>query len=229
MKKLFQILLPLMISSQLFAIAGFGLNLDQSIFNVTTYSDSLIDNTNQKAAKLNLSFKNGYGVGGYFYIDVLPIDIDLEAKALLGNYDLSFINSAYSISETGILPIAFSGYITLNKKLFKLSIPVLAKAKLSAGAGANFSSSIPTPDQTMIDKIMGGRENMSSGSFSYKNLIDELKNNRESKTGFHIQTGIQFKLLTLDSFLYYRHIFANNVIPGGKGFGSLNLRLGMGF
>ena len=92
MKKLFQILLPLMISSQLFAIAGFGLNLDQSIFNVTTYSDSLIDNTNQKAAKLNLSFKNGYGVGGYFYIDVLPIDIDLEAKALLGNYDLSFID-----------------------------------------------------------------------------------------------------------------------------------------
>ena len=149
MKKLIQTFLPiLIISSQVFAIAGFGLNLDRSIFNVTTYSDSLIGIDDQKAADLNLSFKDGYGVGGYFYIDVLPIDIDLEAKALLANYDLSFINPMSTISETGILPVALSGYITLNKKLFKLSIPVLAKVKLSAGAGANFSSSIPTPDQT---------------------------------------------------------------------------------
>ena len=50
----------IIISSQVFAIAGFGLNLDQSIFNVTTYSDSLIGNNNQKAPELNLSFNKGY-------------------------------------------------------------------------------------------------------------------------------------------------------------------------
>jgi len=33
----------------------------------------------------------------------------------------------------------------------------------------------------------------------------------------------------LDSFLFYRHVIAEDVIPGAKGFGSLNLRLGMGF
>jgi len=59
-------------------------------------------------------------------------------------------------------------------------------------------------------------------------LIDFVKDNTDSKSGFHIQTGIQFKLLMLDSFLYYRQVFAEDIILGGKGFGSLNLRLGMG-
>ena len=35
--------------------------------------------------------------------------------------------------------------------------------------------------------------------------------------------------MAVDSFLYYRQVFADNVIPDAKGFGSLNLRLGMGF
>ena len=34
-------------------------------------------------------------------------------------------------------------------------------------------------------------------------LIDFVKDNTDSKSGFHIQTGVQFKLLMLDSFLYY--------------------------
>ena len=60
-------------------------------------------------------------------------------------------------------------------------------------------------------------------------LKDFIKDNTKSVNGFHIQTGGQFKLLMLDSFLYYRQVFADNVIPDAKGFGSLNLRLGMGF
>jgi len=60
-------------------------------------------------------------------------------------------------------------------------------------------------------------------------VIEFVKENTDSTNGFHIQTGIQFKLLMLDSFLYYRQVFADNVILDGKGFGSLNLRLGMGF
>ena len=60
-------------------------------------------------------------------------------------------------------------------------------------------------------------------------LIKFVKDNTDSVTGFHIQTGLQFKLLMLDSFLYYRQVFADDVILGGKGFGSLNFRIGMGF
>ena len=55
------------------------------------------------------------------------------------------------------------------------------------------------------------------------------KDNYLSSNGFHLQGGLQFKILMLDSFLFYRQVFDDAVIPDAKGFGSLNLRLGMGF
>jgi len=122
-----------------------------------------------------------------------------------------------------------SGYITLQKKIFKLSIPFLAKAKLTAGAGINSHSSTPMVDQNMMETVMGGAGNLESGTLDTDELITFLNENKVSSQGFHIQTGVQFKLLILDSFLFYRHVIADDVIPGSKGFGSLNLRLGMGF
>ena len=54
------------------------------------------------------------------------------------------------------------------------------------------------------------------------------KDNYLSSSGFHLQGGLQFKILMLDSFLFYRQVFDDKVIPDGKGYGSINLRLGMG-
>ena len=83
--------------------------------------------------------------------------------------------------------------------------------------------------QDMMVSVMGGDDNLKSGTLDTDELIKYLKDNKVSSTGFHIQTGVQFKLLMLDSFLYYRQVFTDDVIPSAKGFGSLNLRLGMGF
>ena len=55
------------------------------------------------------------------------------------------------------------------------------------------------------------------------------KDNYITSSGFHLQGGLQFKILMIDSFLFYRQVIADDVIPDAKGFGSLNLRLGMGF
>ena len=66
-------------------------------------------------------------------------------------------------------------------------------------------------------------------SLSENYLIDFLKDNQVKTNGFHIQSGLQFKILMLDTFLFYRHTFAKDVIPGQDHFGSLNLRMGMGF
>jgi len=41
-------------------------------------------------------------------------------------------------------------------------------------------------------------------------------------------TGLQFKLLMIDTFLIYRHTFVDDVIPGASSFGTLNMRLGLG-
>jgi hypothetical protein len=61
-------------------------------------------------------------------------------------------------------------------------------------------------------------------------LLDFLKDedNFVKSNGFHVQAGLQFKLLMLDSFLMYRHTFVEDVVPGAKGFGALSLRLGFG-
>ena len=233
MKKLIQIFFPiLIITSQVFAIAGFGLHLDRSMYSVAeTTTPLIVDGLGEVASITHHGFDNGFGIGGYLYIDAIPvIDIDLEGNLLISPYDFSFIqNDVVTIDKKQFGWVAGSGYLTLQKKLFKLSIPLLAKAKLTAGAGVNLHSSIPMIDQSMMESVMGGDDNLKSGTLDTDELIKYLKDNKVSSTGFHIQTGVQFKLLMLDSFLYYRQVFADNVIPDAKGFGSLNLRLGMGF
>ena len=231
MKTLIQTFLPFLISSQLFAIAGFGLHLDRSMYSVAETTTSLTSGGIEVASITHHGFDNGFGIGGYLYVDAIPVvDLDIEVIMLVSPYDFSFIqNDVVAVDKKQFGWVSGSGYFTLQKKLFKLSIPLLAKAKLSAGAGMNVHSSIPMISQDMMESVMGGEGNLASGSLDTDELITYLKDNKVSDTGFHIQTGVQFKLLMLDSFLYYRQVFADNVIPSAKGFGSLNLRLGMGF
>ena len=226
MKKLFFITI---IYSNLFALAGFGLNLDQSMYSVSKSSTSLTVENIEVGEIIHHGFDNGIGFGGYFYIDAIPmVDLDLEGKLLFSSYDFSFNNAGTGIDKQtfGWADAAF--YITIQKKLFQLKIPFLAKAKLTAGAGINTHSSTPMINQEMMESVMGGAENLENGTLDTGKLEDYLKDNKISTSGFHLQTGIQFKLLMLDSFLYYRHVLADDVVPGNNGFGSLNLRLGMG-
>jgi hypothetical protein len=104
---------------------------------------------------------------------------------------------------------------------------LLAKAKLTVGAGLNSHTYKSIPDQSDLEDL--GVISSTSDLPTLDKLVEYVNKNKASKIGFHIQTGVQFKLLMLDSFLFYRHVIADDVIPGAKGFGSLNLRLGMGF
>ena len=231
MNKLIKSLIPLfIITSQVFAIAGFGISANQSLFNVDASTSDLTLPDGSKVGSFSSSkYSNGYGLGGYLYIDVIPfIDIDIEGNSIITKYDFSFANPVNTLKKQ-IITGALSGYITAQKKLFKLSIPLLAKAKLTAGAGINFNISPPVIDQTMLESIIPTGSDVSNGTVDTKALIEYIGDNKNSSTGFHIQTGLQFKILMLDSFLYYRQVFTDNVIPDAKGFGSLNLRLGMGF
>ena len=226
MKKLFFITI---IYSNLFALAGFGLNLDQSMYSVSESSTSLTVQNTEVGQIIHHGFDNGIGIGGYLYIDAIPmVDLDLEGKLLFSSYDFSFNNDGAGIDKQpfGWSDAAF--YITIQKKLFQLKIPFLAKAKLTAGVGINTHSSTPMINQAMMESVMGGAENLESGTLDTSKLEDYLKDNKISTSGFHLQTGVQFKLLMLDSFLYYRHVLVDDVIPDSNGFGSLNLRLGMG-
>ncbi len=224
MKKIIQTFLPIFIlSSQVFAIVGFGLNLNQSQFSVDAKTTSL----GAFGSYGYDEFSGGIGVGGYLYIDAVPfVDLDLEFSGFGTNYDylltIGDVTNSYSVPYGSL-----AGYVTLQKKVFKLSIPLLAKAKLTVGAGLNSQTYKSIPDQSDLASL--DVTSSTSDLPTLDKLVDYVKENTDSKSGFHIQGGLQFKLLMLDSFLFYRHVIAEDVIPGAKGFGSLNLRLGMGF
>jgi len=55
-----------------------------------------------------------------------------------------------------------------------------------------------------------------------------LYKNKIESSGIHVQAGLQFKVLMLDSFLFYRHTFATDLVPDADAFGSLNFRIGLG-
>ena len=85
MKKIIQTFLPIFIlSSQVFAIAGFGLNLNQSQFSVDAKTTSL----GAFGSYGYDEFSGGIGVGGYLYIDAVPfVDLDLEFSGFGTNFD----------------------------------------------------------------------------------------------------------------------------------------------
>ena len=110
-----------------------------------------------------------------------------------------------------------------------IGIPLLAKAKLFYGGGYNMHTVTPLMSMDLMKSALGGNLGANPMSLSENDLIDFLKGNQVKTNGFHIQSGLQFKILMLDTFLFYRHTFAKDVIPGQDHFGSLNLRMGMGF
>ena len=229
MKKIIQLLIPtFVLVSQIFAIAGFGMQLGQSMFSVKESSPTLsVPGVTLK----NGAYDNAYGFGGYFYIDAIPVvDLEVDFNIQGNTYNIDFKNAINEPMPT--LPFAWAStdvYFTIRKKIMGLGIPFLAKAKLFAGAGYNTHVSTPIANESMLTNLCGNDiaycdvQNLDKTLESYMTN----KDNYISANGFHVQGGLQFKLLMIDSFLFYRHVIAD-FVPDNKGFGSLNLRLGMG-
>ena len=231
MKKIIQTFLPIFIlSSQVFAIAGFGAQLGQSMFSVEESSPTFsVPGVTLK----NGAYDNAYSVGGYFYIDAIPVvDLEVDFNIQGNKYDINFENAL----GVKMAPLNFGWgsrdiYFTVRKKIIGIGIPFLAKAKLFAGGGYNTHLSTPIADETMLTNLCDddlANCDVTSLDETLKTYLTN-KDNYLSSDGFHLQGGLQFKILMLDSFLFYRQVFDDEVIPGAKGFGSLNLRLGMGF
>ena len=227
MKKLnylfFIIWLSLIPWSSALGTVGFGVQGGQSIFTVAS-SISSVDGANLTISE----FANPFSGGGYLYIDAIPV-IDLEAE-----FSISFKNYTFEFSnlEGAIGPYDFgwtdlSIYLSAGKKIVGIGIPLLAKAKLFYGGGFNMHTVTPLMSMDLMNS--GGYLTVDPSDLSENDLIEFLKDNKVRSDGFHIQSGLQFKVLMLDTFLFYRHTFSKDVIPGQDHFGSLNLRMGFGF
>ena len=118
MKKLILYFLPLMISSQLFAIAGFGA---YGNYDLLKYPGG---NSGNSTTYLNYDgFNNAGGFGLLLYIDAIPI-VDLEADIeLIGNvYKYTAYLNNNSIASEEIPWGRTSTYLTVRKEILGLSI-----------------------------------------------------------------------------------------------------------
>ena len=232
MKKIFATILIAMLPASISAIGGLGLQFGQGMVTVGATESNrdlmFYETVVGTATMTTTEFSNPYVIGGYIYIDAIPF-IDLEADInLVGQkYDFGFNN------PTEIGPYEFgwgslSAYVTIRKTAFKLGIPILAKAKLFYGGGYNQHMVTPLMTIDLMEEMMGGDLGADPTNISEEDLIEFLDENKIESSGIHVQAGLQFKVLMLDSFLFYRHTFAKDLVPDADAFGSINLRLGFG-
>ena len=228
MKKHILGLLFIVIPTSLFGIAGFGLQVAQGQMKV---EESVLGGA-EGVTLTNGSFENSFAIGGFLYIDIIPvIDLELDFQAMGNTYDINFKNDLPV--EMDPIPFAWASantYITIRKDVFSLSIPFLAGAKLYSGLGYNMHQTTPTASIEMVEDLLGGDLLTGDVSELNKNLENYLKNkdNYNESSGFHFQAGLQLKLLTFTSQLFYRYTMAEDVVPNKKGFGSMNFRFGFG-
>jgi len=213
-------------STGLFAIGGFGLQLGQSSFSV---AESSPESGIPGVTLTNSSFDGAFVFGGYLYIDAIPfIDIEVDANLRGNSYDINFGNLAGPMDPINFGWASADVYYTLRKKVVGLSIPFLAGVKLHAGGGFNTHVTTPLADIDMVTELLGGDLSNGDPLDLNDNLKKYLEDNTIDATGIHIQTGLQFKLLMLDTFLNFRYTIVDDVVPDAGGFGSINFRLGFG-
>ena len=215
----------------IFGIGGVGLQIGQGMVTVGATESSKDLLIGGPAMMTTTEFSNPFYFGGHIYIDAIPF-IDLEADInLIGQeYDFGFNN------PTEIGPYKFgwgsvSSYFTVRKKLLGIGIPFLAKSKLFYGGGYNQHNVTPLMTIDLMEDLMeqtGGDLSTDPSSISEKDVLNFLKENKIESSGFHLQAGLQFKVLMIDTFVFYRHTIAEDLIPNENSFGSLNFRLGFG-
>ena len=232
MKKLILSFLPIFIlSSQVFAIAGFGAYGD---FDLLKYPDGSSGDISTYGVEYK-GFDNAKGFGFLFYIDAIPV-VDLEADIeFVGNlyeYTPYLLGAAQTSQE---LPWGrVSTYLTIRKEILGLSIPLLAKAQLYGGVGFNKHKVVPIMTADVIKDALGGDDLEAALKLfeadteeGAKDLAKSMLDNVEDVSGFHLQAGVRGKLLMFNAFVNARYTIAD-VIPDKSGYPSLWVGLAIG-
>ena len=209
------------------AIIGFGIQGGQSIFSVGARS---LENTDAFATVNTGPFENSNNIGIYLYLDIIPfIDLEVDASIVGQEYDFTFGNRLGNVGPIEAVWVGSSIYFTARRKIVGFELPILGGAQLFAGGGSNTHSFTPLVNLDMVEIIMGGSLG-AQPEFDEKTLVDYIEDNKIDKTGFHIQSGLKFQLFMLDAFLFYRQTFGEfEDVLDAKTYGSMNLRLGLGF
>ena len=218
----FKILASCMLVQSLWAIGGIGFYGNMDMFSTVPMQTSEGDVTITPQ-----SIDSPFAGGLTLYLDVLPI-VDLQADFEISNKKYDFINTVGDVSKTGTFQyLRFSQYYTVRKEVIGFSIPLLAKAQLYGGGGINMHTVTPSVSVDFIKGAFGamslndaiGQDFTDSGTLH--DLVKYMDENKISSTGFHMQLGVQGKLLFLNLFANARYTMVKDVVPGKDGFASL--------
>jgi hypothetical protein len=229
MKKiiLFALVASTITVSPLAAIGGIGFQLGQGAFTVASTED--VDETGFITVTTG-EFANPFNLGVYLYLDIIPIvDLEADIQVTASEYDFEFTNNLGTAGPYNGYWGGVSTHITVRKEIFGLGIPFLGGGNLFAGGGYNMHTFAPLADLSLVESLTG--DLTEEPEFSEAELEEFVNENKIDKSGFHVQAGFQFKLLMIDTFVFYRQSFGEFEDIMGEEvwtFGSLNIRLGLG-
>jgi hypothetical protein len=228
------IVILMMITNSLYGFVGFGVTGGISTINNSGgVSPIIISGPSEIEESIgdftNDGFKGATSLGGYLYVDALPfVDIDFEVGLEIAPYKFSIKNQLAESQED--LPFVWASgyyYLTVQKKIIQVKVPLLAKAKLFGGLGVHNHTSTPMINQKMLESVMDG--DIQNGTLDESKMIDYLDENKISNGGLHLQLGAQLKLFTFDTMLIYRYVFTDGITPDTNNFSNISLRFGLGF
>ena len=224
-------LLSLFLTSQVFAIGGIGVyGMSDMVSRTPSATSDDLGLTTMTPGEIT----NHVGVGGFVYLDILPIDIELSAEVAAIPYNIT-IDAAGLSTTYDVAAARGSLYFTLRKQIFGVGIPFLAKAQLFGGLGVNQHSVTPDYSIQFIESTFSNMdiEEAANQDFSNDAVFDQLKATMDAQqiesSGFHVQLGLQAKILMLNMFVNGRYTIANDVAgPGSTGFPSAWVGLAFG-
>ena len=227
-------LLSLFLTSQIFAIGGLGV---YGVSEVFSYEGSSSDASSGLYRFQSDPFENSLGAGLFIYTDLLPF-IDLE-------YSLELNAQKYQMSVDALLPSVIEGektdfawaktssYFTARKEIFGIKIPLLAKASMNLGLGINNHQVMPMLTPTLIDNDLGDSDLFDTEGYSLSQedtdkIVDYILENREKHSGFHLQAGVNGRILAFNLFINARYTIVEDVVKGKSGFPSIWTGLAIG-
>ena len=94
MKKILTYIMIIALPTSIFAIGGLGFSVNSSTFSVDAGSSDLMVEGLKVGSFSYEGFENGGGLGGYLYLDIIPIvDLDIEYNFVGQVYNFTFENA----------------------------------------------------------------------------------------------------------------------------------------
>ncbi len=231
MKKFLVVLTLAMLPSSAFAIIGFGIQAGQDMAKLDALSHT--EGEGLTAVTVN-SFEmeaSPVNFGAYAFVDLFGFALEAEGDIAAGAYQFEFENVLSTLGPVDFGWARVSYAVTMKKNIMDLSIPFLAKTALNAGAGFGGHVSTPRASVDMVKELLG--DDLTNVDALNEGLEDKLGDylvdNMIEASGLHVQAGLRFKVLVLDTHLNFRYNIAENVYDGSAGFAQVMFKMGIAF